>query len=190
MRRYLVFLPSLLTGLAGGVWLLLRPLELGAQAGPLIILLTAALTTLGLLGGAWGLERLLPSFRTASKLLENALRRFPITLPLAFGLAAATAVSEELFFRGALLPLLGVWGQAAVFALLHPAPRRAWSYTAYTFVAGLVFGYVTLWTGSLWAAMLAHFAVNFYGFLEVRRLQRGARRRPQPQVGVHLPNEG
>lgn len=190
MRRFIVFLPSLLTGLVGGVWLLVRPLELEAEAGPLTVLLVAAVTALGLLGGAWLLERLLPSFRTASKLLESALRRFPITLPLAFALAAATSVSEELFFRGALLPLLGVWGQAAVFALLHPAPRAAWSYTAYTFVAGLVFGYVTLWTGSLWAAILAHFAVNLYGFLTVRQLQREARRRLQPQVGVSVPRQG
>jgi uncharacterized protein len=172
LRRYLVFLPSLLTGAVGGIWLLYRPLELDAEAGPLIIVAAAFLTAVGLLLGAWLLERLLPSFRTATKLLEGALRRFRITLPLAFTLAAATAVGEELFFRGALLPLLGVWGQALVFALMHPAPRQAWSYTAYSFVAGLAFGYLTLLTGSLWAAILAHFAVNLYGFLEVRRLQR------------------
>lgn len=177
LRRYLIFLPSLFIGALGALWLLFRPLELEAEAGPLAILLTASLATLGLLAGAWLLERLLPSFRAASKLLEGALRSFKMSPPLAVSLAAATSVSEELFFRGALLPLVGVWGQAALFALMHPAPRRAWSYTAYTFVAGLVLGYVTVFTGSLWAAILAHFAVNLQGFLEVRRLQEKERAR-------------
>lgn len=172
-------MPSLLTGIVGGLWLLFRPLELTAEAGALTIFLSGLLAAFALLGSAWALERFLPSFRAASKLLESALRRFPMSLPLAFALAAATAVSEELFFRGALLPIVGVWGQAAVFALLHPAPRRAWSYTAFTFIAGLVFGYLTLFTGSLWAAILAHFLVNLCGFLEVRRLQkRGHPHRP------------
>ena len=100
---------------------------------------------------------------------------FPSLYSLAFGLAAATSLSEELFFRGALLPLVGVWGQALLFGLLHPAPLKGWSYTAYTFIAGLAFGYATLLTGSLWAALLAHFVINLQGFLEVRRLQRKRR---------------
>ena len=181
--RYLVFAPSLLFGLLGALWLLYRPLRLEADAGPLTVLLVAAALIFGLLGGAWGLEKLLPSFRFASKLLERALAGLPISLPLAFALAAATSLSEELFFRGALLPLVGVWGQALLFGLLHPAPLRGWSYTAYTFVAGLAFGYATLLTGSLWAAGLAHFVINLQGFLEVRRLQREKRRRfsdPRP----------
>ena len=161
----------------GGGWLLWRPLELEADADLLTVLLVAAGLAAGLLGGAWLLEKLLPSFRTASKLLERVLSRLPISLPLALTFAALTSVSEELFFRGALLSLFGaspfgVWGQALIFGLLHPAPLKGWSYTVYTFVAGLAFGYVTLLTGSLWAAMLAHFFVNLQGFLEVRRSQR------------------
>ena len=176
-RRLLIFAPSLLTGLLGGAWLLWRPLELAADAGLLTTLLTAAGLAAGLLGGGWLLDRLLPSFRTASKLLERALSRLNVSLPLAFAFAALTSVSEELFFRGALLSLLGagtlgLWGQALVFGLMHPAPLKAWSYTVYTFVAGLAFGYATLLTGSLWAAIAAHFVVNLQGFLEVRRLQR------------------
>lgn len=176
-RTFLLFAPSLLTGFLGGAWLLWRPLELGASAGPLAVSFVAAGLAGGLLGGAWCLEKLLPSFRTASQLLERALSRLPMSLPLAFTFAALTSVSEELFFRGALLSLIGaswvgVWGQALVFGLMHPAPLEGWSYTVYTFVAGLAFGYVTLLTGSLWAAISAHFVVNLYGFLEVRRVQR------------------
>ncbi len=175
MRRYLPFLPSALTGLVGAVWLLFRPLELPGRADPLSILLVAALLMVGLLGGAWLLERALPSFRYASQLLERALRGYGFTRLEAFALAALTATAEELFFRGLLLPLIGVWGQALVFGLLHPMPRRGWSYTLYTFVAGLAFGYAVLLTGSLWTSLLAHFAVNLWGLLEVGRSRRDAR---------------
>ena len=186
-KRLLIFAPSLLTGLLGGSWLLWRPLKLEADTGLLTTLFTAALLAGGLLGGAWLLEKLLPSFRTASKLLERALSRLRVSLPLAFVFAALTSISEELFFRGALLSLfgaspLGVWGQALIFALLHPAPLEGWSYTVYTFFAGLAFGYATLLTGSLWAAITAHFIVNLYGFLEVRRLQR---KRSSKVSGAH-----
>jgi membrane protease YdiL (CAAX protease family) len=177
LRPLLLFLPSLVLGLLGGVWLLFRPLRLEAQAGPLTVLLAAGALLLALLGTGWLLERTLPSFRHAGKLLERALQGLTITLPLALGLALATALAEELFFRGALLGLIGVWGQALLFGLLHPATRRGWSYTLFTFVAGLAFGYATLWTGSLWAAMLAHFVINLQGFLEIRTRQRRTRSR-------------
>jgi membrane protease YdiL (CAAX protease family) len=171
-RPYLAFLPSLATGVLGAVWLAFHPLKLGAPAGVWETLLAALVLAAVLLGGAWLLERLLPSFRFASKLLERVLDYLPMTLPLAVTLAALTAVSEELFFRGALLPLIGVWLQALAFGLMHPAPLRAWSYTLYTMVAGLLLGFVTLLTGALWAAMLVHFTINFQGFWEMLRLKK------------------
>src|SRR5262245_60580653 len=39
-------------------------------------------------------------------------------------LALASSIGEELLFRGALLPWLGLWWQAVVFALLHVGPGR------------------------------------------------------------------
>ena len=168
LRAYLLFLPSLLFGALGLVWLWFRPFPYTAQLGLGGQLGLAAALTAGLLGGAWALYRTLASFRYASKLIERALRPVSLTLPLILLLAAGSALAEELFFRGALLPLLGVWGQALVFGLLHPATRRGWSYTAFTFVAGLVFGYATLYSGSLWPAILAHFVVNAHGFNDAR----------------------
>ena len=174
MSRYLVFLPSLLGGVIGGVWLLFRPLDLGPSAGLGLTLVVAAALIGALLAGAWLCERLLPSFRYASRLLEQALADLQLSVPATVTLAALTAVSEELLFRGALLSWLGVWGQAVLFGLAHPAPRRGWSYTAYTFVAGVLLGYATLLTGQLWASMLAHFVINLQGFAEVRKRSRPA----------------
>ena len=72
LRRYLPFVPSALTGVLGAAWLLYRPADLGPRADAPTLALTAAALTAGLLGGAWLLERLLPSFRYASGLLERA----------------------------------------------------------------------------------------------------------------------
>jgi membrane protease YdiL (CAAX protease family) len=174
MRRYLVFLPSIALGIVGVVWLLFRPFPYELKVSFAGLVLTAVALVVFLLGAAWLSEKTLPSFRYASSLLEQALSRFKITLPFAVTLAALSSVSEELFFRGALLPVLGVWGQAVLFGLMHPMPRRALVYTAFTFVAGLCFGYATLLTGSLYPAIAAHFVINLQGFLELRSKQRSS----------------
>jgi membrane protease YdiL (CAAX protease family) len=80
-------------------------------------------------------------------------------------LAAASSIGEELLFRGALLPWLGVWWQALVFALLHVGPRqrmvRMLPWTASAFVLGVAFGELTIWTTNLGAPIAAHFVINF-----------------------------
>ena len=169
MRRYLPFLPSLLTGLVGAVWLSFYPVDYGPPAGLLTLVLTAAALTVGLLSGAWGLEHTLPSFRYASGLLERALAQLQPSGLEALLFAALTAGAEELFFRGALQGLIGVWGQALVFGLLHPMPRKGWSYTLYAALSGLAFGYAVMLTGSLWPGLVAHFLINLQGLLELRR---------------------
>jgi len=132
-------------------------------------LLGAALLVAALLSGAWLFAKLLPSFRHAERLMERALICVRLSLPMIFGLAAVSSLAEELFFRGVLLPLVGVWGQALLFGLLHPATRKGWGYTLFTFVAGVMFGYATLLSGSLWPAILAHFVVNAQGFWTLRQ---------------------
>jgi uncharacterized protein len=172
VRRYLIFLPSLGLGVLGAIWLFFRPFPYELKTSWLGLLLTAVVLVALLLGAAWLLEKTIPSFKYASSLLEQALSQFQITLPFAFALAVLSSLAEEIFFRGALMPLLGVWGQALVFGLLHPMPRRAWLYTVFTCGAGLCFGYATLWTGSLIPAIAAHFVINLQGFLEIRRKQK------------------
>ena len=76
-------------------------------------------------------------------------------------LAVASAVGEELLFRGALLPWLGLWAQAVIFALLHVGPgRRFLPWTASAFVIGLLFGWLSQATGDLGAPIVCHFVIN------------------------------
>lgn len=176
-KRFLPFLPSLLLGAVGGVWVALSPPRFTRDPSLPLVLVSAAALALLLLGAAWLLERRLPSFRHASRLLERALARLRLSPLAALLLAASTAAGEELFFRGGLMQFAGLWGQALLFGALHPVDRRGWSYTLFTFVAGLLFGYAVLVTGSLWTAVLAHFAVNLHGLLSGRRRRAGPQRR-------------
>ncbi len=77
-------------------------------------------------------------------------------------LALASSIGEELLFRGALLPWLGLWLQAIVFALLHVGPgRRFLPWTASALVLGVAFGAMAKWTGNLGGPIVAHFTINF-----------------------------
>ena len=87
-------------------------------------------------------------------------------------LALASSIGEEILFRGALLPWMGVWLQALVFALLHVGPgKRFLPWTLSALVLGVAFGWLAAWTGSLGAPIAAHFAINF---LNLRHIVRTA----------------
>jgi membrane protease YdiL (CAAX protease family) len=87
-------------------------------------------------------------------------------------LAVASSVGEEMFFRGALLPAIGVVGSSAIFALLHIGPKaRHLPWTFSSFVIGLLFGAIFVWTGDLTGPVLAHFLVNFLNLRHVAQYE-------------------
>ena len=88
-------------------------------------------------------------------------------------IALLPALSEELCFRGVLLNLcldggdstnkatkrrahLSIWATAALFSFIH--------FQFYGFIPrmllGALFGYLVLWSGSIWSSVLAHFTNN------------------------------
>ena len=73
-----------------------------------------------------------------------------------------SSIGEEMLFRGALLPWMGVWWQAIVFALLHVGPgKRFLPWTASALVLGVAFGELALQTRNLGGPIAAHFVINF-----------------------------
>lgn len=90
-------------------------------------------------------------------------------------------VAYELFFRGILLfgleSLTGPWVAIALTTMIYvfahlPKPGRE---TAGTVPMGIVFAGVTLWSGSIWAAVLGHVVIaNTSDLLAARRLARAA----------------
>lgn len=85
-------------------------------------------------------------------------------------LAAASALGEEIFFRGAMLDAWGLWISSLVFALLHIPPKASlWPWTLSSLVLGLVLGWLTLRTGNLGAAVAAHFVINLLNMAYITR---------------------
>ena len=76
-------------------------------------------------------------------------------------LALASGFGEEMLFRGALQPRVGWIAASLIFGLLHFIPRRAFlPWAGFAVAAGLLFGWLYIWTGNLLAPILAHVLVN------------------------------
>ncbi len=104
-------------------------------------------------------------------------------------IAAASSVGEELLFRGALLPWIGVWPQAVLFAVLHVGPgRRFLPWTVSALVVGVALGYVAELTHNLGAPIVAHFTINLLNLRYIVRVEL----EPDKQSRMQLipPGEG
>lgn len=93
-----------------------------------------------------------------------------LTWPLAVFLGVASGFGEEILFRGVLMPILGLWGQAVLFGLLHFSYGTPLQIVL-TFLLGLAFGLATKKWG-LWVAIGAHFTFNFVQFVAAILIQR------------------
>ncbi|HEY6880833.1 MAG TPA: CPBP family intramembrane glutamic endopeptidase [Polyangiales bacterium] len=99
-----------------------------------------------------------------ARTLRDSLRSALIgaTRPRLFVLATLSAVAEELFFRAALMPWLGVAVSSLLFGLLHVSARETYlGWMLWASVMGLVFACLFLGSGSLLAPMLAHATINY-----------------------------
>jgi uncharacterized protein len=156
--------------LAGHPWLLLRPTSVraalvGAAAGLALGLAVVLLSRLLLRWSRWAREL----FDWFAGLLG------PLSVAQALLLAAASAIGEELFFRGAMQPSLGLWITSAVFAAMHfPQRLRFWPWTVSAGVLGLAFGWIALRSGHLGGPILAHFVINATNLAQVGRRARQA----------------
>lgn len=77
-------------------------------------------------------------------------------------------VTEELLFRGALLPLFGInWKSsllvAALFGFLHLGSGRKYSFAIWATFVGFVYGFATILSSSLFVPMASHAASNLVG---------------------------
>jgi uncharacterized protein len=76
-------------------------------------------------------------------------------------LAVASAVGEEVLFRGLLVPTVGILASSVVFGALHQIRGRGrWGWMAWATVMGLLFAAVFTATGSLAGPLVAHAAIN------------------------------
>lgn len=143
----------------------------------------AARVALGIaIGVAFGVAALavvwsVPAFagfrRLAREGFEGIEPRFTDMLIISM----AAGWGEELFFRGVLLPEIGVWLAALAFVVAHGiVPYRSrgrWAMAAVLFAAGVGLGYVYEWRG-LEASMAAHASYDLAVLVGLRALLRGS----------------
>jgi membrane protease YdiL (CAAX protease family) len=124
-----------------------QDLLLGAGVGALIVLLSSLATRLT----DWGED--------LARAMADAMG--PISVPDAILLAVASGMAEEMFFRGALQPRVGLLMASVLFGVVHFVPRREFlPWTAFALCAGVLFGALFEMTGNLIAPIVAHAVVN------------------------------
>lgn len=117
-----------------------------------------------------GVERFFTDYETKSEQLVNnflAVKTVGGFLFNLFLIALLPAFSEELFFRGAVQNIFSekfskqaaIWVAAIIFSLIHVEmsgffPRM---------LLGAMFGYILVWSKTLWLPVLAHFINNAIG---------------------------
>ncbi|XP_074274351.1 uncharacterized protein LOC141598569 [Silene latifolia] len=93
-------------------------------------------------------------------------------------------ISEELLFRGALLPLFGLnWKSAlavaVVFGVLHLGSGRKISFAIWATFVGLAYGYATIVTSSVVVPMTAHALNNLIGAVIWYQTSRSSKQIPE-----------
>lgn len=106
-----------------------------------------------------------------------------------FMIAVLPAIGEEFMFRGVIQRIftgwtknyhLGIWITAFLFSAMHMQfygflPRM---------VLGAMFGYLLVWTGTMWVPVLAHFFNNLVGVLGYFLIGKGAISKDIEQFGT------
>ena len=94
--------------------------------------------------------------------------------------ALCAGIGEELLFRGALQPIIGMWWSSIIFMLIHSwtgeLSSMNWKklvYVATTFVASIVLSYTYIYFGLI-AAIVAHATIDIVAMLVMRKSRSAA----------------
>jgi hypothetical protein len=137
----------------------LLPVELGWWAllwG--LVLATAIVLSSGVVYRIW------PAYRqSADSYLELVIK--PLLWWDLIWLGLLPGLSEELLFRGVMLPALGldfsaVIFSSVVFGVLHLSNPSQWPYVVWATIVGLALGYSALVSGNLLVPIVAHILTN------------------------------
>ncbi len=102
--------------------------------------------------------------QSADYYLDMVLK--PLVLPDLLWLGLLPGLSEELLFRGVMLPAFGYDTTAILFSslcfgVLHLSSWRQWPYVLWATIIGGVLGVSAVWTNNLLVPMTAHVLTNF-----------------------------
>lgn len=106
--------------------------------------------------------------RSAEAYLELIVT--PLAFPDLIWLGLLPGLSEELLFRGLMIPALGydlfaVMVSSVLFGVLHLSNVQNWHYVVWAIMIGFVLGYSVYITNNLLVAIIAHVFTNFFSSL-------------------------
>ncbi len=146
------------------LWLLVSPYSLL----PLNISLETVAIGLGLGLGITAISglayRLWPAYRNSADIYLTLVIR-PLLWADLVWLGLLPGLSEELLFRGVILPsiglnLFGIVVSGVCFGVLHFSGAQQWPYVIWAAVIGILLGASAVTTGSLLVPILAHVTTN------------------------------
>ena len=113
--------------------------------------------------------RLWPSYRrSADYYLQFVLK--PLFWPDLLWMGLLPGLSEELLFRGVMLPAIGmnlggIVVSSLCFGVLHLSSLQQWPYVVWATLVGFLLGLSALETGNLLVPILAHIVTNLISSL-------------------------
>ena len=113
--------------------------------------------------------RLWPAYRESAQLYLELIIK-PLIIPDLIWLGLLPGLSEELLFRGVMLPafgfnLLAVTLSSICFGVLHLSSAQQWPYAFWATMVGFILGYSAYITGNLLVPIIAHILTNFVSSL-------------------------
>jgi len=146
------------------IWLRLSSVTLLPIQGTSEAIFLGLGIAMGITGASGLVYRLWPAYRqSADYYLQLVLK--PLILPDIIWLGLLPGMSEELLFRGVMLPAVGLNATGLVatsllFGVLHLSSPQQWPYVVWASVVGLLLGFSALATGNLLVPIVAHVATN------------------------------
>ena len=159
------------------IWLKVASISLLNWELSLEALLLAMGIAAGVIAASSIIYRLWPAYRRSAHLyLELILK--PLVWPDLIWLGLLPGLSEELLFRGVILPSLGLNLIAVIissflFGILHLNDAQQWPYAVWATVVGFILGYAALLTNNLLVPIFAHILINFVSSVLWKTKQAG-----------------
>ena len=150
----------------------LRPLVMTVEALGLGIAIGLGLTGLSsIVYAAWATYR-----ESADFYLAMVLK--PLAIPDLVWLGLLPGLSEELLFRGVMLPalgldLIGIVLSSLCFGVLHMTNLQQWPYAVWATLVGMILAVTMVETGNLLIPIVAHITTNFVSGLSWKLKARG-----------------
>ena len=147
------------------LWLYLGSVTLLPITFTLDALLLGSGIALGITAASSLVYRLWPAYRQSADFYLHLVLK-PLILPDLIWLGLLPGMSEELLFRGVMLPAVGlnptgIVASSLLFGVLHLSGPQQWPYVVWATAVGLLLGFSAVATGNLLVPIVAHVFTNW-----------------------------